>query len=107
MAALAYVLPPLSGLVAFLRSGRTRIRFHGLQSVAFGFAWPACLYGGALIGPGATQTVFVTGGLLWLFFLIASALGRDPRLPVLGRLMQRAADEGAFVRDGRRSTSGT
>ncbi|MGH3239363.1 MAG: hypothetical protein ACRDNL_03230 [Spirillospora sp.] len=90
MAALAYLLPPLSGLLAYLRGARERTRFHGLQSVAFGAAWPLALYAGAAITPGASQAVFGAGILVWAVLLVGTALGRDPRLPGGGHLRHLA-----------------
>ncbi|MEA2446774.1 MAG: hypothetical protein QOK47_411, partial [Actinomycetota bacterium] len=44
MAALAYLLPPVTGLIAFLFAIDPRLRFHGLQSVALGAVWPVAIY---------------------------------------------------------------
>jgi uncharacterized membrane protein len=81
MAALAYLFPPLSGLMAYSVGRAERVRWHGLQSVAFGFAWPALIYAGSLAGPLGTRIVFALGVLIWVGLLVATAVGRDPRLP--------------------------
>ena len=81
MAALAYLLPPLSGLLVYSMGRDQRARFHGLQAVVFGFLWPAAIYVGSLAGPTGTRVVFVLGALVWIALLGMTALGRDPRLP--------------------------
>lgn len=90
MAALAYVLLPLSGLVAYSMGTSSRVRFHGLQAIVLGLAWPLLLYAASALAPIATQIVFALGGLLWLWLVVASALGRDPALPLVGRPLARA-----------------
>ena len=81
MAALAYLLPPLSGLLAYSLGRDQRARFHGLQAVAFGFLWPVAIYAGSLAGPTGTRIIFALGVLIWVGLLVVTALGRDPRLP--------------------------
>jgi uncharacterized membrane protein len=81
MAALAYLLPPLSGLLVYSMGRNQRARFHGLQAVVFGFLWPAAIYVGSLAGPTGTRVVFALGALVWIALLGMTALGRDPRLP--------------------------
>jgi uncharacterized membrane protein len=93
VAALAYLLPPLTGLVAYFRGGSPRVRFHGLQSVALGLVWPAALFACTYVTPGATQAGFAVGALAWLALLVTTALGRDPRLPGIGRVLWRVAAE--------------
>ncbi|MGH2694652.1 MAG: hypothetical protein ACRDJJ_07505 [Actinomycetota bacterium] len=86
MAALSYVLPPLSGLVAYLRGRNARVRAHGLQAVIFGALWPAALYTGSALSAATTRGVFAVGVVTWAGLVIATALGRDPLLPGLARL---------------------
>ena len=105
MAAFAYVLLPITGLVAYLTGADGRARFHGLQAIAIGLLWPVALYIAALGPAVAVQAVFVVGALVWFGFLVATLLGRDPRLPLIGRSLERLAVLGS--RDERRSTSGT
>ena len=93
VAALAYVLPPLSGLVAYLSSDSQRTRWHGLQSVLLGVAWPVALFGGALVSPGVTQVVWLVGALSWLTLLLGAAIGRDPRLPGVGTRLRALAED--------------
>jgi uncharacterized membrane protein len=86
VAALSYLMPPVSGLIAYLWAGRTRVRAHGLQSILFGALWPVALYGGSAISASATRAVFVAGLVLWVGMAILAALGRDVFLPGLARL---------------------
>ena len=88
MAALAYVFPPLSGLVAYLNGVEARTRFHGLQGVFLGLAWPGAMYLCSLLTPGATQIAFLTGAAVWAFVMLGTAVGRNPRLPVVGRAFE-------------------
>lgn len=84
MAALAYLLLPLSGIVAFVSGGSARVRFHGLQAIVFGTTWAAGLYAGSAIGQTATQIVAAVGSLGWLVLGLGAAVGRDPAIPLVG-----------------------
>ena len=90
-AALAYLLPPLSGLVAYFTSGSDRIRWHGLQSILLGALWPVALFAAALFSPGATQVVAAVGAIAWIALLVGAGLGRDPTLPGVGGLLRGLA----------------
>ncbi|HYI45368.1 MAG TPA: hypothetical protein VE174_07915 [Actinomycetota bacterium] len=81
MAALAYLVPPVSGLIAFLIADRGRVRFHGLQSIVIGTVWPALIYLGAFVSPSLTRIAFFGGASVWVVLLMATALGRDLALP--------------------------
>jgi uncharacterized membrane protein len=91
MAALAYVLLPLSGLIAYATGASSRVRFHGLQAIIFGATWPAALFVASWISRPITQIVFVLGMLAWIALLALTATGRDPGLPGLRALLDRAA----------------
>jgi uncharacterized membrane protein len=93
MAALAYIFPPLSGLIAYLRSSSERVRFHGLQAVLLGLVWPAALYVCSWISATATQIAFAVMAVLWLIALVGTAVGRNPGLPGLRRVLASAASE--------------
>jgi uncharacterized membrane protein len=86
VAALSYLLPPVSGLVAYLRGRSARVRAHGLQAIVFGALWPAALYGGSALSAAATRVVFVAGLVVWAGLVISAALGRDVLVPGLTRL---------------------
>ena len=105
MSALAYVLLPVTGVIAYLGSHRARTRFHGLQAVLYGLAWPVALYAATVGPPVAVQVVFAVGVVGWLFLIVATAVGRDPRLPGVGRYLQSLA--APSFRDAPRSTSGS
>jgi uncharacterized membrane protein len=91
VAALAYVLLPVSGLVAYLRGRSARTRFHGLQAVTLGLVWPLALYACTYLTPGATQLCWALGAVVWLVFLGATAFGANPRFPVVGKAIERVA----------------
>ena len=93
MAALAYLLPPLSGLLAYSMGRDQRVRFHGLQAVVFGFLWPTAIYAGSLMGPTGTRVMFALGALIWVALFGLAALGRDPRLPGGRRLRSLSQGE--------------
>lgn len=94
MAALAYLLLPVSGLVAYLTGGDRRTRAHGLQAISIGLLWPVCLYVSALGPAVAVQVVFVIFTLVWLAFLLLTLFGRDPQLPIVGRKLAAFAEVG-------------
>jgi uncharacterized membrane protein len=91
VAALAYLLLPLSGLLAYLLADDPRLRMHGLQAITVGASWPAAIYAASAVSPTATRVVFAAGALTWIVLLIGAALGKNPRLPLIGRLLERAA----------------
>jgi uncharacterized membrane protein len=98
MAALAYLMLPLSGVIAFLFAADPRVRFHGMQAIVFGLLWALALYGGAALSPTLTRVVAAVGALIWVVLLGATAAGRDPALPGLRR---------SGARGEQRSTSGS
>lgn len=104
MAAFAYLLLPVTGLVAYLTGRDQRVRMHGLQAIVIGLLWPLCLYAAALGPAVAVQVVFGLGALTWLLFLLLTMFGRDPRLPILGAGLEALAVTG--TKDEPRSTSG-
>ncbi|MEA2486277.1 MAG: hypothetical protein QOD46_1388 [Actinomycetota bacterium] len=92
VAALAYVLLPVSGLIAFLKGSTQRTRFHGLQAIVVGAAWPVLLYAATWTAPVVTQAVAVVGTLLWVALIVTTALGKDLQLPVVGGRLRTAAE---------------
>lgn len=91
MAAFAYLLPPATGLIAYLTGRSVRARRHGLQSVAFGTLWPVTLYAAAALSARAAQVTFLAGAALWIGLLAVTAAGRDAHLPGTGRWLEFAA----------------
>jgi uncharacterized membrane protein len=92
MAALAYLLPPVTGLIAFLFAIDPRLRFHGLQSVALGAVWPVAIYAGSFVAPILTRIAFFGGAGVWLILLLSTAVGRDLAVPgIAGRFRDLVA----------------
>ena len=89
MAGLAYLLLPVSGALAYFNGRKPRTRFHGLQAVLLGILWPAALYAGSAVSPDATFIVAVAGAVIWIAFMLIALLGKDPRLPLVGKTLQR------------------
>ena len=84
MAALAYLLPPITGMVAFFSTSE-RTRLHGFQAVVLGLVWPGSLYLCSFVSPVAVQAAFVLGALGWLTLVVATAMGHDPTIPGIDR----------------------
>ena len=105
MAAFAYLLLPVSGLIAFLTGRDARSRFHGLQAITLGLVWPIVLYAAALGPAVAVQVVFAAGAVVWVAFLVTTMFGRNPRIPALGSYLESLSAVG--TKDERRSTSGS
>jgi hypothetical protein len=95
MAALAYLVPPLTGLWAFSRGGDVRTRAHGFQAIVLGALWPVALYVGSWITPGATQAIFVLFAAAWLVLMVAAGFGRGLLVPAVVERVERtgARDE--------------
>ena len=105
MAAFAYLLLPVTGLIATLAGRDQRARMHGLQAIFIGLGWAIAMYVAALGPAVAVQAVFGAGLLLWISFLALTLAGRDPKIPVLGRTFEALAAGG--TKDAPRSTSGS
>jgi uncharacterized membrane protein len=90
MSALAYLIPPVTGLFAYLKGSSPRVRLHGLQSVALGILWPSALYVGSWISPTATRVAFVVFTAIWVGLIVATAFGFDPVVPGSKRALSRA-----------------
>jgi uncharacterized membrane protein len=94
MAALAYLLLPLTGMLAYFSGRSPRTRWHGLQAIVIGAVWPAFLYIASASNDSLVLPVAVVGSAIWLLFLAGAAIGRDPSIPWLGRrLRELATDE--------------
>ena len=100
MAGAAYLLLPISGALAYFSGADARTRFHGLQAICLGVLWPAALFACSAITPGATQIAFAAGAIVWLGLLVSTAAGMDLRLPLIGKMLRRAAvDDPREARD--------
>jgi uncharacterized membrane protein len=86
MAALSYILLPVSGLFAFLKGSSERVRAHGAQALLLGLAWPLALYGASYVSSGLTRAVFAVGALAWMVLMVGAAFGVDLLLPAARRL---------------------
>lgn len=105
MAAVAYLLLPVTGLIVYGTTRDRRTRFHALQAIALGLAFPVVLFLASLGPPAIVQVTFVAGAVTWIGFLVTTAAGRDPRLPVIGRRLEILSV--VSLRDEPRSTSGS
>lgn len=94
MAALAYLVLPLTGMLAYFSGGSPRVRWHGLQAIVIGALWPALLYLAAATNESLVLPIALAGAAVWLLFLLGAAIGKDPSIPWLGRkLRELATDE--------------
>ena len=93
MAALAYVLLPLTGVLTFLLSGSARAKSHGLQAIVLGTLWPVMLYAASALMAVLTWVTAVAGAVTWLAFMVLTASGRDPKLPFIGQWLFEANEE--------------
>jgi uncharacterized membrane protein len=91
-AGLAYLLLPVTGLIALFKGRSARTRFHGLQAIALGALWPLALLGASAISAGASKAVFALGALVWIGFMVLAGVGANPSLPLLGAPLRRAAE---------------
>ena len=94
MAALAYLLLPLTGTIALALARSARVRFHGAQAIVVGLVWAISLYGASLVSPGLTRAVWALGALVWLALLLATAAGKDPAVPGLRGFLESATATG-------------
>jgi len=92
MSALAYLIPPVSGLFAYLKGSSPRVRLHGLQSVVFGILWPSALYVGSWISPAATMVAFVVFAAIWIGLIVSTAFGLDPVVPGTRHALSRVTE---------------
>ncbi|MDP9225017.1 MAG: hypothetical protein M3P18_14455 [Actinomycetota bacterium] len=92
MPALAYVLLPVSGIIAYVKGTTAEVRWHGLQAVVLGAVWPVLLYASTWIDPVVTQVLFGIGLLTWLVLMAGAAFDRGIRLPVVGAWLHAVAE---------------
>lgn len=97
-AGLAYLLLPVTGLLASFRGRSARTRFHGSQAIVIGVLWPLGLWAASAVSPSATKIVFALGALVWLGFMLLALFGANPRLPVIGRALERVAESDPRIR---------
>jgi uncharacterized membrane protein len=91
---LAYVLTWLTGLIFLLVDRRPEVRFHAMQSIAYGVLWTLVLVVrpymprpiGALLG--IVLFAFFIG---WIVLMIQGFQGRHFKLPVIGDFAEQQA----------------
>lgn len=92
MAALAYAIPLVLGIVMLLTEKEDKfVRFHAFQSIIFGLLWygasaiAASLYV-ILIGLILSPIVTVVGVALWFFLMWKAYNKEEYQLPVVGKI---------------------
>ena len=56
-----------------------------------GALWPLALWGASTVSSSATKVVFAVGALVWLGYMLLTLFGANPRLPLVGRVLEKAA----------------
>jgi uncharacterized membrane protein len=91
---LSYVLTWLTGLIFFLVDKRPEVRFHAMQSIAYGVLWTLV----GVVGPRLPGPLDLLFSLLWFPFLVGWIVlmiqgfqGRHFKLPVLGDFAEQQA----------------
>jgi uncharacterized membrane protein len=91
---LSYVLTWLTGLIFFLVDKRPEVRFHAVQSIAFGLLWFLI----AVVRPYMPYPIDALLGVLWFVFLVTWIIliiqgfqGRHFKLPVIGDFAEQQA----------------
>ncbi len=90
IAALAYVLGFLSGLIVYLISKDPFARFHAIQSMLLSVFFYVVYYAIGLLGMWSLRSVAGLASLVISVFLIIKAYqGEKYRLPVIGDLAEK------------------
>ena len=91
---LSYVFTWLTGLIFFLVDRRPEVRFHAMQSIAFGLLWTLV----AVVLPYMPSPIGALLGLVlfaffvgWIVLLIQGFQGRHFKLPVIGDFAEQQA----------------
>jgi uncharacterized membrane protein len=91
---LSYVLTWLTGLIFFLVDKRPEVRFHAMQSIAYGVIWTLI----AVVRPYMPGPIGALFGLVlfaffigWIVLLIQGFQGRHFKLPVIGDFAEQQA----------------
>lgn len=92
MAALAYAIPLVMGVVVLLTEKENKfVRFHAFQSIIFGLCWTgasavaASLYV-VLVGLILSPVVTVVGVALWFFLMWKAYNNIEYQLPFVGKI---------------------
>jgi uncharacterized membrane protein len=91
---LSYLLTWLTGLIFFLVDKRPEVRFHAVQSIAFGLLWFLL----AVVRPYMPFPIDALLGVLWFVFFVTWIIlmiqgfqGRHFKLPVIGDFAEQQA----------------
>ncbi|KKS36011.1 MAG: hypothetical protein UV00_C0029G0006 [candidate division WWE3 bacterium GW2011_GWF1_42_14] len=91
-AALAYILPPLSGIFFILKEKENDyVRFHAYQSMFFGLFsyalyWIATISLPSLLGFPVYKFVSAAAILMWMFLMLKAFAGDEFELPYIGKI---------------------
>ncbi|KKS05880.1 MAG: hypothetical protein UU59_C0039G0006 [candidate division WWE3 bacterium GW2011_GWE1_41_27] len=91
-AALAYLLPPLSGIFFILKEKENDyVRFHAYQSMFFGvfsyaLYWIATISLPSLLGFPVYKFVSAAAILMWMFLMLKAFAGDEYELPYIGKV---------------------
>ena len=91
---LSYVLTWLTGLIFFLVDKRPEVRFHAMQSIAYGVLWTLI----AVVRPYMPGPIGALFGIVlfaffigWIILMIQGFQGRHFKLPVIGDFAEQQA----------------
>jgi uncharacterized membrane protein len=91
---LSYVLTWLTGLIFFLVDKRPEVRFHAMQSIAYGVVWTLL----AVIRPYLPGPIGALIGIIlfaffigWIVLMIQGFQGKHFKLPVIGDFAEQQA----------------
>lgn len=91
---LSYVLTWLTGLIFFLIDKRPEVRFHAMQSIAYGVIWTLV----AVVRPYMPGPIGALFGLVlfaffigWIILMIQGFQGKHFKLPVIGDFAEQQA----------------
>src|SRR5215207_11638229 len=91
---LSYVLTWLTGLIFFLVDKRPEVRFHAMQSIAYGVIWTLV----GVVGPRLPGPLDLLFSLAWVAFLVGWVVlmiqgfqGKHFKLPVIGDFAEQQA----------------
>jgi uncharacterized membrane protein len=91
---LSYVLTWLTGLIFFLVDRRPEVRFHAMQSIAYGVLWTLV----AVVRPYLPRPIGALLGIVlfaafigWIVLMIQGFQGRHFKLPVIGDFAEQQA----------------
>ncbi|HEV3495025.1 MAG TPA: hypothetical protein VHA34_01600 [Actinomycetes bacterium] len=91
---LSYVLTWLTGLIFFLVDKRPEVRFHAMQSIAYGVLWTLV----AVVRPYMPGPIGALFGIVlfaffigWIVLMIQGFQGRHFKLPVIGDFAEQQA----------------